>query len=254
MLKAAREAKRNTSWLDPNEPYESGSRSFIEKILDPALSSRFLADFRAFASEVEYFGRFNSLAQTLLKITSPGAPDFYQGSELWDLSLVDPDNRRRVDFDVRSGLLDRFRESRPAGPRCAELLDEPSGAAKLFLIWSALQCRNSNRELFDQGAYERLAIVSPKILQRHLCAFARVVDEKIAVVLVPRFVRTLVGDRRILPCSAVWEDAEVVLPAAYSAARLANPITGAEVRARSCRLRVAELLADFPVALLAGCS
>src|SRR5439155_22171347 len=98
LIKAVREAKRHSSWTDPNTEYERAASQFIERLLDRASSSKFLQDFESFQQCVAFFGQFNSLSQILLKLTCPGVPDLYQGTELWDLSLVDPDNRRPVDF------------------------------------------------------------------------------------------------------------------------------------------------------------
>src|SRR3990172_1995490 len=101
MLKATKEAKVNTSWINPNEAYDEALRAFVARILEPGPGNRFLPDFTAFQAFVACLGMVNSLAQTLIKITAPGVPDFYQGTEVWDFALVDPDNRRPVDFAAR---------------------------------------------------------------------------------------------------------------------------------------------------------
>src|SRR5262249_21195241 len=101
MLKAIREAKVHTSWINPNEDYDTAVQSFVRRLLEDTVENPFLQDFRAFQKRVAFYGRFNALSQVLLKILSPGVPDIYQGTELWDLSLVDPDNRRPVDYELR---------------------------------------------------------------------------------------------------------------------------------------------------------
>ena len=108
MLKATHEAKSNTSWVSPNEAYENATRDFVAALLEPSPRNSFLADFEPFSRRVSEFGMWNSLSQTLLKLTCPGVPDIYQGTELWDLSLVDPDNRRAVDYETRRQQLDAF--------------------------------------------------------------------------------------------------------------------------------------------------
>src|SRR5262249_16121717 len=145
MEKAIKEAKRHTSWINPNVDYDGAVRNFIAGFL--TAGGAFVDAFRPFARQVALYGMVNSLSQTLLKITAPGIPDFYQGSELWDLALVDPDNRRPVDFAQRHALLDslmaRVRdESADLAPLCAELLkDWPDGRVKLYVTHRALTLR-----------------------------------------------------------------------------------------------------------------
>src|SRR4029453_4278981 len=158
LLKAVHEAKSHTSWINPNVRYNEAIARFGEAILDPARSPHFLKDFVAFQARIAHFGTLNSLAQTLVKLTAPGVPDFYQGSELLDLNLVDPDNRRPVDWLLRRDMLDELiRATAPGCDRAAlaqELMKaKDAGRAKLHVIREALACRRAPPALFREGEY-----------------------------------------------------------------------------------------------------
>ena len=156
IVKAVREAKVHTAWLKPDTEYEDAYVSFAEKILARSQANAFLKDLIPFCRRVSHYGMLNSLSQTLIKITSPGVPDFYQGSELWDLSLVDPDNRRPVDFEKRRTMLAGIREQEDANiDRLIQdlLSTREDGRIKLFLIYRALKARNANKEIFREGGY-----------------------------------------------------------------------------------------------------
>src|SRR5437660_7625058 len=149
MGKALHEAKLNTSWIQPNEEWDAAMRDFIAKILDPSPRNKFLPVFLPVAQEIARLGVINSLTQTLLKLTSPGVPDIYQGNEILDFSLVDPDNRRVVDYKRRAEMLSCLSSKTPQ-----ELLQNwPDGRIKLFLIHSALRFRKENVDLFPSGNY-----------------------------------------------------------------------------------------------------
>ena len=149
MAKALKEAKLNTSWVQPNETWDAAMADFIARILDPSPRNRFLESFIPLAEEIARMGAINSLSQTLLKLTSPGVPDIYQGNEIWDFSLVDPDNRRPVDYAKRKKMLDALKGATPE-----ELLDNWSdGRIKLFLTHRLLTFRRENPELFRDGSY-----------------------------------------------------------------------------------------------------
>src|SRR6185503_5810098 len=152
MIKAIREAKVNTSWLNPNTAYDDAVRAFVAAILEDAPSNRFLADFRSLQRTVAHYGAFNSLSQTLLKLAAPGVPDIYQGAELWDFSLVDPDNRRPVDFDLRAWWLGELVDARADHAALARALVESKedGRVKLYLAHQALTCRRAHAELFRE--------------------------------------------------------------------------------------------------------
>ena len=237
MIKALREAKRRTSWIDPNPDYEQATATFVERILNPISSKVFLADFKKLQAVVSHFGVFNSLAQTLLKLTAPGLPDCYQGTELWDLSLVDPDNRRPVDFALRRKLLQGLKRE----VNLPQLLaNAASGEVKLFTIWQTLQARRERLELFQQGSYIPLSTSGAKAA--HVCAFARRSE---ALVIVPRLPWTLCRGKPIAPLGAkIWQDTAVSIPSG----KYRNPFTGTVHSARK-GVPVAEVLNDFPVAL-----
>ncbi len=230
MEKATREAKRHTSWLDPNSSYEEATRRFVDAVLR---SEKFRASFEPFARRIAFFGVFNSLAQVLLKICSPGVPDFYQGTELWDFSLVDPDNRRAVDYELRKETLARVKRVKPR-----ELL---TGDEKMFTTWAALQFRNRHRELFEKGNYIPVRAIGSK--GDHVIAFARELNGKRAIVVSPRLCLTLVNGETKPPVGReVWGDTKLEL----IAGTYRNHFSAKTV----CNGELAELLSDFPLALL----
>ncbi|MGH9854512.1 MAG: malto-oligosyltrehalose synthase, partial [Blastocatellia bacterium] len=208
MIKALREAKVHSSWLNPDEEYEQAARDFISKVLSPA--SAFARDFAEFQAPIARAGMFNSLSQTLLKITAPGVPDFYQGTEVWDFSLVDPDNRRPVDYEHRNRLLDSLRE-KEAGDRASladDLLRSASdGRIKMFVTTGALNYRQTNRDLFEQGEYLPLQPAGGR--ERHVVSFARRIDDKTAIVVATRFFIRLTSDFPI--GRDVWGDTAILM-------------------------------------------
>ncbi|HMJ11130.1 MAG TPA: malto-oligosyltrehalose synthase, partial [Polyangiaceae bacterium] len=183
-LKAAREAKLTTSWTEPNETYEKGLSEFIAAALDHQQNREFLQEFSRFTEPIVRAGRLGALAQTLLKLGCPGVPDFYQGSELWDLSLVDPDNRRPVDFDKRRALLARASQDDSSVPRPFDPL-APDGRAKLRLIARGLELRARQRELFASGMY--LPLLAEGARAGHVVAFARTLDSRAVIFVTGRF-------------------------------------------------------------------
>jgi (1->4)-alpha-D-glucan 1-alpha-D-glucosylmutase len=223
MEKAAREAKTHTSWNQPNSVYESALRAFVEGILhDP----RFKSELESFVKLLVEPGRVNSLAQTLIKLTAPGIPDFYQGSELWDLSLVDPDNRRPVDYDLRRRLLAELDGLSPE--QLWSRLDE--GMPKLWLIRQTLKLRREKRLLMPQDSYCPLVSRGKRAL--HVVAFAR---GDSVITIVPRL---------ILKTGGRWADTTLELPSGH----WLNEFTGDTFDGGV--IRVASLLKRFPVALL----
>lgn len=246
-LKAIREAKVHTAWLKPDESYEQACLAFLDHLLDPG--SAFMAAFRPFERRIAFYGVFNSLSQVLLKAASPGVPDFYQGTELWDLSLVDPDNRRSVDFDLRSRLLRSIEadfKADPAGLVNKLLEDRQDGRVKLFLTWRVLRARRRAVELFQQGDYRPLEAAGAHA--DSVIAFSRGRGADRAVVAAPRFLTSVVADGRLPIGPEVWRDTEVLLPAGASGAGW-EAITGRVIAARE-RLPAGELFATFPGALL----
>jgi (1->4)-alpha-D-glucan 1-alpha-D-glucosylmutase len=192
MEKALKEAKLHTSWINPNEAYDQGVKQFVREILRSHADNRFLADLLRFEARIAPAGMWNSLAQTLLKITSPGVPDFYQGTELWDFSLVDPDNRRPVDFAQRVLMLEELQrlEAKGLAPLVRDLVARPQdGRIKLYIIWKALNVRRAQPHLFTQGAY--VPLTASGASQDHVVAFARYVDNHWALVAIPRLLMKL---------------------------------------------------------------
>jgi (1->4)-alpha-D-glucan 1-alpha-D-glucosylmutase len=257
MLKAVREAKVNTSWVNPDSAYEEALMYFIDIILDDTRPNRFLDDFRSFHPLVSTCGMFNSMSQTLLKITSPGVPDFYQGSELWDLNLVDPDNRRPVDYNLRMELLDALKKAESSTELRHLARDlvaaREDGTVKLFLIRKALSFRNARRELFESGRYLPLETRGEK--SDNLCAFERSLDMETVVVVAPRFFTRMIGESRELQLGAeVWGDTRIVIPFEGPGNRYRNIFTGQIVTSLSegdvSVLSPAEILESFPVAML----
>jgi (1->4)-alpha-D-glucan 1-alpha-D-glucosylmutase len=259
MLKAVKEAKANTSWTEPSAVYESALQQLIEHALEGMDKNPFLEDFQRFARRVAFFGRFNSLAQTLLKITSPGAPDFYQGAELWDLNLVDPDNRRPVDYKTRKKNLAELKSgfegvSDASGDFFDALLrDQKPGAMKLFLIWRALNFRGTHRELFDAGEYIPLLAVGDQ--REQVCAFARTWKQQKIIVIVPRLVFGLTRGAEIPPIGPdIWKETVLPLPSARAGDWFRNVLTREMAQAieknRTVALELREAMKSFPVALL----
>jgi (1->4)-alpha-D-glucan 1-alpha-D-glucosylmutase len=243
MIKAAREAKANTSWISPNEEYENALLGFVRALLGRLQPNPFLDDLRAQVEPIAWFGALNSLSMTLIKFASPGVPDVYQGTELMDLSLVDPDNRRPVDYALRARLLEEFQSLRdPRG-----LLDAlHDGRAKLWVAWRLLELRQRLPELFRDGGYLPLA-ASGKHAE-HVLAFARTHARGTVVVVAGRLYAKMLGAAGKLPLGEAWEDTSVALP--QNLAAFENVLTGERIEAVGGTVRLAALCARFPLAAL----
>jgi (1->4)-alpha-D-glucan 1-alpha-D-glucosylmutase len=259
MEKATKEAKVHTSWINPNEEYDAAVRDFVGRVLPDTADDPFLADLLAVQRRVAFFGYFNSLSQVLLKLTCPGVPDTYQGTELWDFSLVDPDNRRPVDYRVRRELLADLRESiERAGPDLVPLAREllaalPDGRIKLYLTYRTLHFRRCEEELFAQGSYLPLEATGAR--RENACAFARCLGGRAVVVVVPRLVVRLTSGVERSPLGAeVWDNTWLFLPPRLADRCYRNLYTGEVLTARSPDgmpgLPLASVLGQFPVALL----
>ncbi len=255
--KAAREAKVNTSWRSPNTDYEEGLLSFISAILENTPGNLFLKDFREFQKNISRFGMYNSLSQTLLKITSPGVPDFYQGTELWDFRLVDPDNRRPVDYGTRINMLAEIkgREAVECPLKIiAELMDKwQDGRIKMFLIYKALQFRGAIRQIFDKGEYVTMEAKGQKA--GNVCAFARRSQSMAVLVITPRFLTELSPmTEQSQFVEKAWADTHVVIPFHEVGTKYRNVFTGEYTNVKKLDgqrgLRLAEIFRHFPVALL----
>jgi len=261
MKKATHEAKVHTSWVNPHPAYDDGVRQFVARTLDRAASAAFLAEFQAFQRGVSHYGLLTSLSQVLLKIASPGVPDTYQGTELWDFSLVDPDNRRPVDYGLRRRLLDELKaRAAEVGPGLAEFArqlaaSKEDGRVKLYVTWRALHARRDHPGLFTTGEYLPADVVGSR--HDHVCAFVRRREGGVAVAAAPRLMTRLVPKAGELPLgAAVWEDTRLLLPGVEPGRRLRNVFTGEEVtvdeQEGKATVAAAALFAHFPVALLLG--
>ena len=252
--KALCEAKVHSSWINPDPDYEAAVAKFIEAILNPVQSAEFLADLHHFAGRVAFFGRVNALAQTAIRCTAPGVPDTYQGTEGWDLSLVDPDNRRPVDYAAREEWLRNLDDRAAADGRalCRLALHLSRNPAdpqvKAFVVSRALRCRRDHAELFARGDYVPLAAEGPKadhvftFLRRHGDATALVVVPRLSVGLVPEADRVPIGQR-------VWGETALRLPVDL-AGLWASVFTGEPITTTDSPLPIAEALGVFPVAVL----
>ena len=253
MTKAVHEAKINLSWVNPDQEYVEALEEFVARILTPGKRNQFLAQIEAFVPQIAYFGAINSLAQTLLRIAAPGVPDMYQGNELWDFSLVDPDNRRPVDFELRRQLLQDL-STRPAELNlpalCQELLESwPDGRLKLWTASRALQFRRQHANLFQSGSYLPLDGIGEH--QNHVVAFAREYNGEIAVAAAPRLAFTLMKGQPRPPLGEAWGETQLELPA--GSGDFVNVFTGEAPAGGGTRtLLCREVFAHFPVALLAG--
>lgn len=255
VIKAAREAKVYTRWIATDPGHEEALLTFVDAILDSA-NREFLKDFFQFQAQVAYFGCLNSLSQVVLKVASPGIPDFYQGTEIWDFSLVDPDNRGPVDFQQRSNLLKELkqREARPLKALFPRLLSRwQDGAIKLFVTYKALNFRKSQPELFREGDY--LPLTGRGRWQRHLVACARRQGANWVLAVVPRLCSQLTSAGTPPLGPPVWGEAVLPLPAGAPAV-WENIFTRDTLRAAggkgSPALPLAGVFQYLPVALLAG--
>ncbi len=237
MLKSAREAKLRTSWINPDAEYEAALARFVTESLANPL---FVKDLNEVVPRLAHLGYLVSLSQALIKVASPGVPDYYQGTELWDFSLVDPDNRRPVEFGVRALSLDELekRAPSPAG-LLANLAD---GRAKLHVIRQGLALRKSHPELFHGGRYAPLHADGG--YEENVIAFSLTAGNRTLVAVAPRLFAARMGEAHSAPVGAFWADAALALPSL----RFLDVLTGRECQGP--RMPLAELLADYPVALL----
>jgi len=252
-LKAAREAKVHTNWTSPNEEYESALRHFVAEILAHPARNAFIADFAPFTARLARIGMFNALSQVALKTASPGVPDFYQGTELWDDSLVDPDNRRPVDYARRRELLRTLKQRFAGGPeqriealrKLVERMED--GAIKLYITWRGLTLRRERRALFRHGDY-----IPVETQGRHadrVCVFARKAGPETAIVVAPRLIGALVAQFGAPLGAAAWGDTAIVMPQAL-AGSYRNVYTQEAWRVDEGPLAVSQVLRVFPAALL----
>ncbi len=251
MIKAAREAKAHTSWINPSEEYERALVGFVRGALARVQPNPFLDDLRARAEPIAWFGALNTLIMTLLKFTSPGVPDLYQGNEIMDLVLVDPDNRRPVDFALRARLLDEALGSEALCAAHARGLLESlyDGRAKLHITARLLGLRRELPDLFKQGAYLPLAATGNQA--EHVVAFARRHEGRTLIVIGARLFAQLLREPGKLPLgSEIWTDTRLDVKEFGEGARFANALTGERLAVNAGTLDLAQAFASFPAAAL----
>jgi (1->4)-alpha-D-glucan 1-alpha-D-glucosylmutase len=253
-IKAAREAKLRTSWTEPDSEFEDALTRYVAAILDPSRSARFLEDFGRFAARVTYSGLWNALSRVLLHLTAPGVPDLYQGDELWNLALVDPDNRRAVDYNRRQELLSHIErvlssEGEEKLRGLAELASSPEdGRLKLYVVVAVLQMRSRYPDLFLSGGYEPLLTDGPNA--RHVVAYGRSHRQERILVLAPRLLVGVLGDSRKAPDSLkFWRDTEVQLPPGWPEC-WRSALTSERLSVQQGRLFAADAFRRVPLALL----
>ncbi|HKT73440.1 MAG TPA: malto-oligosyltrehalose synthase [Steroidobacteraceae bacterium] len=267
MVKAAREAKTRTSWASVNTDYEEALTQFIRAALEARDANLFLADLTQVCRRLGRFGLLNGLSQELCKLTVPGVPDLYQGNEIWDYSLVDPDNRRPVDYDRRRTLLAEVRRhaegpTERLTPWLTEIISRlEDGRSKLFLISQILRFRREHSALFDHGDYVPLRATGEH--STNVCAFARRHESGTALIIAPRLYLRLAGASDAVPLGEVaWKNTAIELPAPMAksnadtgSTRLRNVLDRCDVPVSHASgrlfLRLADALSRFPVALLA---
>jgi (1->4)-alpha-D-glucan 1-alpha-D-glucosylmutase len=254
VIKAIREAMVNTRWTEPNTAHEKAICAFIERILAPQDNAPFLDNVARFLNKIAYAGMINGLGQALLKIACPGVPDFYQGSELWDFHLVDPDNRGPVDYRIRTEALQDVmdRADVDTAGLASELLSHwPDGRIKLYLIWKALSCRRKRPELFREGEFLPLEILGDR--SQHIVSFLRRRGQEHVLVIIPRWVAGVPDSTDESGSLGFWKGTDLQVPV-QSPASWRNIFTTRTIDttpgAMTQSLAVGELLKDFPVALL----
>ena len=255
MEKALREAKVYTSWVSPNVAYETITRDFIRALLDPVPGNEFLNDFTRFQHNLVQAGLLNSLSQVLLKIASPGVPDFYQGNEIWNFSLVDPDNRRPVDYSSIRSMLEKLDDGGQGDPAelVARLMRDPSdGGIKLYVTSRALRLRRENRDLFRKGSYLPMRIAGSR--QKHIVAFARTMGRRCAIAVAGRFFLEMGGGRLVPVGEDAWRDTLILLRKGVVSRTFLDVVTrrriGVDTFDGKLALSAAKVFSHLPVALL----
>ena len=252
LVKAVREAKVHTVWVKPDREYEDAFLGFLDHLLDPEAGKAFRDSFLPFQRKVAWYGMWNGLSQALLKIAAPGIPDFYQGCEYWDLNLVDPDNRRPVDYPARIASLEgiRAREAADLGGLALGLAADPwDGRCKQFLIYRALKARNSLPSVFQYGEYLPLAAEGER--KESVVAFARTFGRHWVVAVIPRFLAGFVPEGTVPVGKALWGDTRLRLPG-EAPVHWIDAVGGGGLRMEGGYLAVGDIFARFPATLLVG--
>ncbi len=247
LSKAMREAKEHSSWTQVDTEYESAVYSFIENIFD---NSEFFDDFLSFQKKIAFFGVYNSLSQVLLKITSPGIPDFYQGTELWDLFLVDPDNRQPVDYNLRRDFLTEVieKDTEERISYLQNILKNPSdGKIKIFMVYKALQLRNEKPEIFNEGNF--IPIEAGGKYKENIIVYARNTEDDFVITIVPRFLTNIVEENNLPVDRDIWDDTYIKLNKINPGSSIKNYFSG-EIFERNDKISVGEIFKNFPYGLL----
>jgi len=240
MAKALKEAKINTSWIQPNEEWDAAMHDFVARILDSSPRNKFLPIFLPAAKEIVRLGAINSLTQTLLKLTSPGVPDIYQGNEIWDHSLVDPDNRRPVDYGVRRQMLKSLSTASPG-----ELMQTwPDGGIKMFLIKHTLRFRREHADLFGHGEY--LPLHTSGTFAESCVSFIRRIDDNWMAVIAPRL-SSRIG---FPPIGEPWQDTAIQLPESLSLKDAHDLFTCRPIRHHKRQVALRDVLSVLPFAVI----
>jgi (1->4)-alpha-D-glucan 1-alpha-D-glucosylmutase len=250
MTKASREGKQRTSWANVNSAYEEATTRFVLALLEDRPGNAFLEDLRAAVQPVAWIGFLNSLAMAAIKLTSPGVPDIYQGNETWDFSLVDPDNRRPVDYERRRAMLQEISAlDEPLEGALADMLGRlEDGRAKMYVIWRLLQLRREREALFRDAGYTPLRSTGEHA--RHVIAFARRHGGESAITVAPRLVAGMGVRPRSLPCGAIWGDTRLELGFLKEGSVLRDALTLCQHTVQDGGLDLSSVLAHFPVAVL----
>jgi (1->4)-alpha-D-glucan 1-alpha-D-glucosylmutase len=248
LTKAMREAKTHSSWIDVNEAHESAVLEFLDRILDQDPGAPFLREFTAFQTRISSYGAWNSLSQLVLKLTSPGFPDIYQGNELWNFSMADPDNRRPIDYKRRERYAQET--ARLAGNDVRPLLEQwRDGRIKMLVTRTLLNDRRTRPEPFLSGKYVPLEAVGQS--SDHVIAFLRHTGDHWNLTLVPRHTTRLVPPETPPVGDEVWSDTSLILPD-DAPSHWADSVTGERVTVQGGKVRVADVLRSLPVAVLRG--
>jgi (1->4)-alpha-D-glucan 1-alpha-D-glucosylmutase len=240
MAKALHEAKLNTSWIQPNEEWDAAMRDFVAKILDSSPRNKFLPAFLPVAEEIARLGAINSLTQVALKLTSPGVPDIYQGNEIWDYSLVDPDNRRPVDYQQRREILATL----PAAAPDQLMRNWPDGRIKMFLTQRVLQFRREHADLFQRGEYSPLT--ASGTFAECCVGFSRELAGKWIIVIAPRLTSRIgfppVGER--------WKDTTIELPETLSLENAHDLFTCRAIHHEGQKVSMSDAISILPFAVI----
>ena len=250
VVKAVRESKRHSSWVEPNIHYEEGFQRFVDEITKRTPKNKFMESFLPFQEKVAFYGIWNSISQLLVKLTSPGIPDIYQGSELWNLMLVDPDNRAAVDFDKRISLLQGLKEleTKDLKALIEDILShKEDGRIKLFVTEKVLEMRKKKPQLYLHGGY--IPIKATGKFKNHIICFARTYRDSWGITVAPRFLASLVVEGKIPVGREVWEDTYIIIPSDAPRA-FQDVFTHRTIVSKTDLIPVHELFAIFPLSLL----